>query len=228
MSGLTLTVAELRAVVLPVMPFADPTSAVFALTAVRLATSGDHVIAEAMGQYAAGHSRVAVERPGDLDVLIPRDTLARIVHDTRHASGLSQVDLRETSPGRLTVIVRYSAMELDRGVFGFDVLPSSSGFPDVPKAIRKAIAAAGPIGSAAQATARQLAAFAPAEQAASNPDGYPLVIRPGGPSTPSVVTCGRHFIGLMSMTGSGVRRGTKWLPAAPPAIDLPGWEALLS
>jgi hypothetical protein len=225
-TGLTVTAAELCSVVLPVKGLVDPGSAVYALTGVRLRTDDEYLVAEAAGQFALGQCRQIIAHPGDLDVLLPLDALKRVLRAVADIGPRTAVDFTVGKPGRLTVVVR-STPDVNAAAFSFELMDHTR-FPDLGKPFRRAIEAPAGPRPAAALNLSQLDVFRAVEDARSNPDDYPLVILPGRTRTdPVLVTCGHHFIGLITPR-QGLRPGTKWRRAAVMARDLEGWGALLS
>jgi hypothetical protein len=212
-TGLTVTAAELCSVVLPVKGLVDPGSAVYALTGVRLRTDDEYLVAEAAGQFALGQCRQII-------------ALKRVLRAVADIGPRTAVDFTVGKPGRLTVVVR-STPDVNAAAFSFELMDHTR-FPDLGKPFRRAIEAPAGPRPAAALNLSQLDVFRAVEDARSNPDDYPLVILPGRTRTdPVLVTCGHHFIGLITPR-QGLRPGTKWRRAAVMARDLEGWGALLS
>jgi hypothetical protein len=226
-TGLTVSAAELRSVVLPVMALVDPGSAVYALTGVRLRTEDEYLIAEAAGQFALGQCRQIVDQPGDLDVLLPLDALQRVLRAVADiADQRTVVDFTVGSPGRLTVVVR-TQPDVNAAAFAFELMDHTQ-FPDLAKPFLRALQAPASSRTAAALSLSQLDAFRAVEDTPSNPDGYPLVILPGRMRADSVlVTCGHHFIGLVTPRQER-RPGTRHRRALVMARDFEGWGALLT
>ncbi|MFC5676031.1 hypothetical protein [Aeromicrobium endophyticum] len=227
MTGLTVTASELRSVVEPVIGLVDAGSAVYALTGVRLRTEEAYLIAEGAGQFALGQCRQIIDQPGELDVLLPLDALQQVMREVAVAADRRPlVDFRVESPGRLTVVVR-SRPDVNAAAFAFELMDHTQ-FPDLAKPFLKAIQSPASHRTAAALTLAQLDAFRAVEHPLSNPDDYPLVILPGQRrADPVLVTCGHHFIGLVTPRQE-LRPGTRHRRAAVMARDLDGWGALLS
>lgn len=227
MSTLTLTNRQLRQLIEPVVPFAHTDGRTLALECVRIRSqSYGLVTAEAAGDYQAGLCRRVFAggcAPG-FDALIPARSLRELIDRTQDVLDGGRVMTFNPDPdhAEVTVIV-HAAPGARASAMVFDAVDPSR-FPDVPAILAKTIRGVGfaPTSAwSADIDPTRIAEFFSAH-AQGNPSGAPLAVHPGRMGAPLVVTCGQHFIGLLSPS-LAKRRATKWAPTTVPPWGLAKW-----
>lgn len=219
MTTIRMSYPEFRALVNPVIPMVS-TSSIGALEAVRIRTSGHHVIAEGASATMMGMCvRPMIDTPPEFNIVFPIGDLP-----THGPAAFSDIALEQTNKG--TVIVEWSGGGTALGEY--DVFDGNQ-FPDVATKVQKALTYEDR-GHEARLSPTQMNAFAVAGEPANNLDKAPIVIHTSpGVHDLVLITCGRHFAGLASPLRSTVAqpRGKLYIPKQPVTDPIRTWTEQL-